>query len=145
AALSRGRLVPGAHGALRVARRARAREEEGRRGCGEPPRAVGAAAVRARRGAGPVARPEVSGCRYTAVHSGGGSQARGQAGGCGDGDMSWTDICAVDDVPVLGSRVVRRASGGDIAIFRNSKDRIFALLDRCPHKGGPLSQGIVFG
>ena len=59
--------------------------------------------------------------------------------------MSWTEICAVDDVPVLGSRVVRRASGGDIAIFRNGEDRVFALLDRCPHKGGPLSQGIVFG
>jgi nitrite reductase (NADH) small subunit len=59
--------------------------------------------------------------------------------------MCWTDICAVDDIPVLGSRVVRRASGGDIAIFRNSENRVFALLDRCPHKGGPLSQGIVFG
>ena len=59
--------------------------------------------------------------------------------------MSWTDICAVDDVPVLGSRVVRRAAGGDIAIFRNGEGRVFALLDRCPHKGGPLSQGIVFG
>ena len=62
-----------------------------------------------------------------------------------DDMMSWTDICAVDDIPVLGSRIVRRASGGDIAIFRNSENRVFALLDRCPHKGGPLSQGIVFG
>lgn len=57
----------------------------------------------------------------------------------------WIDICAVDDLPVLGSRVVRRETGGDIAIFRNADDRVFALLDRCPHKGGPLSQGIVFG
>ena len=57
----------------------------------------------------------------------------------------WTAVCLVDDVPVLGSRVVRRESGGDIAIFRNTEDRVFALLDRCPHKGGPLSQGIVFG
>jgi len=59
--------------------------------------------------------------------------------------MSWTDICAVDDVPLLGSRVVRRARGGDIAIFRTGNGSVFALLDRCPHKGGPLSQGIVFG
>jgi nitrite reductase (NADH) small subunit len=57
----------------------------------------------------------------------------------------WIDICAVDDVPVLGARVVERKVGGNIAIFRNAADRVFALLDRCPHKGGPLSQGIVFG
>jgi nitrite reductase (NADH) small subunit len=57
----------------------------------------------------------------------------------------WIDICSVDDLPVLGSRVVERKVGGNIAIFRNQADRIFALLDRCPHKGGPLSQGIVFG
>jgi nitrite reductase (NADH) small subunit len=40
---------------------------------------------------------------------------------------------------------VRRPAGTDVAIFRNDSDRVFALLDRCPHKGGPLSQGIVFG
>ncbi len=55
------------------------------------------------------------------------------------------DICGVDDVPVLGARVVERKVGGNIAIFRNQDDRVFALLDRCPHRGGPLSQGIVFG
>jgi nitrite reductase (NADH) small subunit len=58
---------------------------------------------------------------------------------------SWTRICRVDDIPVLGSRRVARANGGAVAIFRNSEDKVFALLDRCPHKGGPLSQGIVFG
>lgn len=57
----------------------------------------------------------------------------------------WKVICNVADIPVLGARVVRRAEMPDVAIFRNSEDRIFALLDRCPHKGGPLSQGIVFG
>lgn len=48
-------------------------------------------------------------------------------------------------MPVLGARVVERKIGGNIAIFRNGDDRVFALLDRCPHQGGPLSQGIVFG
>ncbi len=57
----------------------------------------------------------------------------------------WTLICKIDDIPVLGSRRVERASGLDVAVFRNTQDEVFALLDRCPHKGGPLSQGIVFG
>ena len=57
----------------------------------------------------------------------------------------WTLICHIDDIPVLGSRRVERAHGLDVAVFRNTQDEVFALLDRCPHKGGPLSQGIVFG
>jgi nitrite reductase (NADH) small subunit len=59
--------------------------------------------------------------------------------------QQWKAVCNVADIPVLGARVVKRAVKPDVAIFRNSQDKIFALLDRCPHKGGPLSQGIVFG
>ena len=57
----------------------------------------------------------------------------------------WKLICRVEDIPVLGSRRVAREGGMDVAVFRNDADQVFALLDRCPHKGGPLSQGIVFG
>ena len=57
----------------------------------------------------------------------------------------WQVICRVEDIPVLGSRRVARERGMDVAVFRNDADQVFALLDRCPHKGGPLSQGIVFG
>jgi nitrite reductase (NADH) small subunit len=57
----------------------------------------------------------------------------------------WKVLCRVDDIPVLGSRRVARPRGLDVAVFRNDQDQVFALLDRCPHKGGPLSQGIVFG
>jgi nitrite reductase (NADH) small subunit len=57
----------------------------------------------------------------------------------------WTAICRVEDIPVLGSRRVARPQGTDVAVFRNDQDQVFALLDHCPHKGGPLSQGIVFG
>ena len=58
---------------------------------------------------------------------------------------TWKEICRVEDIPVLGSRRVTRERGLDVAIFRNDSNEVFALLDRCPHKGGPLSQGIVFG
>jgi nitrite reductase (NADH) small subunit len=57
----------------------------------------------------------------------------------------WQAVCRVDDIPPLGARRVAREQGMAVALFRSASDRVFALLDRCPHKGGPLSQGIVFG
>jgi len=57
----------------------------------------------------------------------------------------WKEICAMEDIPVLGARRINRAHGLDVALFRTESDEVFALLDHCPHKGGPLSQGIVFG
>jgi nitrite reductase (NADH) small subunit len=58
---------------------------------------------------------------------------------------AWKAVCLVSDIPVLGARRVARGSATPVAVFRTSGDQVFALLDRCPHKGGPLSQGIVFG
>jgi nitrite reductase (NADH) small subunit len=57
----------------------------------------------------------------------------------------WKKICLLTDIPQLGSRVVKTAQHGDIAIFRTSEDEVFAVHDKCPHKQGPLSQGIVHG
>jgi len=56
----------------------------------------------------------------------------------------WIEIGPVTDIAPLGSRVVRRTEG-NIAIFRAEDDRIFAVANKCPHKGGPLSEGIVHG
>ena len=56
----------------------------------------------------------------------------------------WRRVCRVEDIPALGARVVGSAAGR-IAVFRGAGDEVFALEDRCPHKGGPLSQGIVLG
>ena len=56
----------------------------------------------------------------------------------------WKMISNIEDIPKLGSRVVKSAEG-EIAVFRTSSDEVFALRDKCPHKGGPLSQGIVHG
>ncbi len=56
----------------------------------------------------------------------------------------WIDIGQLVDIPKQGARVVRTPDG-DIAVFRTFDDAVFALRDRCPHKGGPLSQGIVHG
>ena len=56
----------------------------------------------------------------------------------------WVAILDVNDIPKLGARVVRHGSL-DIAVFRTADDEVFALEDHCPHKGGPLSQGIVHG
>lgn len=54
------------------------------------------------------------------------------------------DIGALDDIPAQGARLVKTAQGC-VAVFRTADDRVFALEDRCPHKGGPLSEGIVHG
>jgi nitrite reductase (NADH) small subunit len=59
-------------------------------------------------------------------------------------DIAWKPVGTIDDIPRLGSRTVATA-GDDIAVFRLADDRIFALYDRCPHKEGKLSQGIVHG
>jgi nitrite reductase (NADH) small subunit len=56
----------------------------------------------------------------------------------------WIDIAALDDIALRGARVVKTALGC-VAVFRSATDEVFAIDDTCPHKKGPLSEGIVHG
>ncbi len=57
----------------------------------------------------------------------------------------WLLVCQLADIPRQGARIVQRTGLSDVALFRTQADQVFALLDRCPHRGGPLSQGMVVG
>lgn len=57
---------------------------------------------------------------------------------------NWIEVVALEDIPMLGSRVVD-TEGMQLAVFRTSGDMVFAIKNACPHKGGPLSEGIVHG
>ncbi|MBI4755078.1 MAG: nitrite reductase small subunit NirD [Betaproteobacteria bacterium] len=58
--------------------------------------------------------------------------------------MNWIEAGGLDDLPKPGGRKLRTPQG-DIALFRTSADEVYALADKCPHRGGPLSQGMVYG
>ncbi|MFV2060450.1 MAG: nitrite reductase small subunit NirD [Gammaproteobacteria bacterium] len=58
--------------------------------------------------------------------------------------QDWIEIGSLEEIPKLGARVIE-TKDGDIAVFRTADDEVFALRDECPHKQGPLSQGIVHG
>ncbi|MDF0543274.1 nitrite reductase small subunit NirD [Sphingobium sp. H39-3-25] len=57
----------------------------------------------------------------------------------------WIDIGTLSDIPVRGARTVQIEGYDEIAVFRTGDDHVFALVNKCPHKQGPLSQGIVHG
>lgn len=56
--------------------------------------------------------------------------------------MQWIAIGEITEIPRRGARCVETPIGR-IGVFRTAEDQVFALEDRCPHRGGPLSQGIV--
>ena len=58
-------------------------------------------------------------------------------------EYHWVRITACDNIPAREGRsvVVGRR---EIAVF-NLGDRFLAAANQCPHKGGPLADGIVTG
>lgn len=56
--------------------------------------------------------------------------------------MSWIDLGAIDDIPLRGARIVK-THAGCVAVFRTAEEEVFATSNTCPHRGGPLSEGIV--
>ncbi|WP_020558991.1 nitrite reductase small subunit NirD [Thiofilum flexile] len=56
----------------------------------------------------------------------------------------WIEVVELNQIPVLGARVIKTPDM-DIAVFRGRNDQVYAIRDACPHKQGPLSQGIMHG
>ena len=56
----------------------------------------------------------------------------------------WIEIGTIAAIPRQGARCVSTPAG-KIAVFRTHEDRIYAIENRCPHKNGPLAEGIVHG
>ncbi len=56
----------------------------------------------------------------------------------------WIAVGPAAAIPRRRARVVR-IGATRVALFRTGDDRYFAIEDRCPHRGGPLSEGIVHG
>jgi len=59
-------------------------------------------------------------------------------------DETWHPVCRIEEIPRFGGRTVR-VGQMEIAVFRLGNDHIRAVDNRCPHKQGPLAEGMVSG
>jgi len=58
--------------------------------------------------------------------------------------QNWIEVCKLDEIPPSQARTVN-ADNTMIAVFRLTDDRVKAVENRCPHKQGPLAEGIISG
>jgi len=56
--------------------------------------------------------------------------------------LQWHELCNIEEIPARGARRLRLGKE-EVAVFRTSSNEVYAINNRCPHKGGPLSEGIV--
>jgi nitrite reductase (NADH) small subunit len=57
----------------------------------------------------------------------------------------WLDIGPVSQIAAGNARTLPVQGGQEIAVFHTLDGQLYALVNMCPHKAGPLSQGIVHG
>ena len=57
----------------------------------------------------------------------------------------WLDIGPASQIEPSSARTLPVLGGEEIAVFRTARGEVYALVNKCPHKQGPLSQGIVHG
>lgn len=55
--------------------------------------------------------------------------------------QNFVEVAAVDEIPEGGAKIVQ-AQGREVALFRLG-DRIVALDNECPHRGGPIGEGRI--
>lgn len=56
--------------------------------------------------------------------------------------QTWVRVGQLNEVPRQGARCIT-VGNLRIGVFRTIDDEVYALEDKCPHRNGPLSQGIV--
>lgn len=54
----------------------------------------------------------------------------------------WVDVCALEDIPVRGARRLSWKQQ-ELGVFRTSAHEVYVIDNKCPHKQGPLTEGIV--
>jgi nitrite reductase (NADH) small subunit len=57
----------------------------------------------------------------------------------------WLDIGPITQIEAGTARTLPVEGGEEIAVFHTMRGEFFALVNSCPHKQGPLSQGILHG
>lgn len=58
--------------------------------------------------------------------------------------LEFVAVCKLDELPVGLGRAFRVGKHA-LALFRTRSGKVFAVANACPHKGGPLAEGMLAG